>query len=153
MLGGELSGHIFFMDNFFGHDDAAYACLRLLTFLEKHHETMSQTCTSIETHIGSPEIKLGVPDDQKINLVENLIKHDLITLWPEAKITDIDGVRLDTDELMVVIRASQNGPYITIRFEAQNEKLYNDIKVKIITLLSRYPEIDWREGINVYALK
>lgn len=153
MLGGELSGHIFFMDNFFGHDDAAYACLRLLSFLEKHHETLSQACTSIETHLGSPEIKLGVADYLKFDLVENKLKHDLNTLWPAAKMTDIDGLRLDTDQLMVVVRASQNGPYITVRFEGRDEKIYNEVKVKLIRLLKQHPEIDWTNTTNAYALK
>lgn len=153
MLGGELSGHIFFMDNFFGHDDAAYACLRLLAFLEKHGETLSQACSSIETHVSSPEIKLGVPDELKFDLVENKIKHDLVTVWPEAKVSDLDGIRLDTDKEMIVIRPSQNGPYITIRFEGRDEKLYNEIKEKLNRLLKHHPEIDWRVAINDYALK
>lgn len=153
MLGGELSGHIFFMDNYFGHDDAAYACLRLLSFLEKHQETLSEACASIETHHSSPEIKLGVPDDIKFDLVENKLKHDLLTSWPEAKVSDIDGVRLDTSEIMVVVRPSQNGPYITIRFEGRTEVLYNETKVKINNILCRYSEINWLESTNAYALK
>lgn len=153
MLGGELSGHIFFMDNFFGHDDAAYACLRLLTFLEKHHESLSTACSSIETHLGSPEIKLGVSDALKFDLVENKIKHDLFVAWPEAKETIIDGVRLDMSDRMVVIRASQNGPYITIRFEGLDEKIYNETREKIQKILRRYSEIDWRDSVNVSALK
>ncbi len=152
LLGGELSGHIFFMDNFFGHDDAAYACLRLLSFLEKHHETLSQACASIETHISSPEIKLGVPDNLKFDLVENRIRHDLVTAWPEAKVTDIDGIRLDTEKIMVVVRASQNGPYITVRFEGTDQKLYNETKDKLNNLLKRHLEIDWEDTINGYAL-
>jgi phosphomannomutase/phosphoglucomutase len=153
VLGGELSGHIFFMDNFFGHDDAAYACLRLLTFLEKHKESLSAACASIETHVGSPEIKLGVPDGLKFDLVEDKLKHDLITAWPDAKMTDIDGVRLDTKEIMVVMRASQNGPYITVRFEGQSEKIYNETRNKINKILKQYSEIDWVDATNIYALK
>ncbi len=153
MLGGELSGHIFFMDNYFGHDDAAYACLRLLSFLENHNETLSEATASIETHIGSPEIKLGVPDDEKFNLIDKLIRHDLFVTWPHAKITDLDGIRLDTNDLMVVVRASQNGPYITVRFEGKNEKLYNEIIVKLSKILSAYPIINWTDNVNGYVLK
>ncbi len=153
MLGGELSGHIFFMDNFFGHDDAAYACLRLLTFLENHHETLSEATASIETHIGSPEIKLGVPDDLKFDLVEKQIRHDLFVAWPHAKVSDLDGIRLDMDDNMVVVRASQNGPYITVRFEGKNEKLYNETRTKITQILSNYPIINWSDNINGYELK
>ncbi len=153
MLGGELSGHIFFMDNFFGHDDAAYACLRLLTFLEKHNETLSTACNTIETHVSSPEIKLGVPDDVKFDLVEHKIRHDLSILWPDSKINEIDGLRLDTPKTMVVVRPSQNGPYITVRFEGTDEKLYNETKSNLFRLLQKYPEIDWKNTINGDALK
>lgn len=153
MLGGELSGHLFFADNFFGHDDAAYACLRLLTFLETHHQTLSQACAAIETHISSPEIKIGVPDDQKFDLVENKIRHDLVTAWPEAQLTHLDGLRLDTGQIMVVVRASQNGPYLTIRFEGLDQKLYNETKVKLNQILHQYSEINWSDSINLYALQ
>ncbi|KKU08356.1 MAG: putative phosphomannomutase [Candidatus Collierbacteria bacterium GW2011_GWC2_45_40] len=140
------------MDNFFGHDDAAYACLRLLSFLEKHHETLADACSSIETHISSPEIKLGVPDNLKFDLVENRIRHDLVATWPEAKAIDIDGIRLDTEKVMVVVRASQNGPYITVRFEGTDQKLYNETKDKLNNLLRQHLEIDWTDTINGYAL-
>lgn len=153
MLGGELSGHIFFMDNFFGHDDAAYACLRLLSFLEKHGETLAEACASIETHLGSPEIKLGVPDDLKLALVEDKIRHDLLIAWPHAKLSDLDGIRLDSEDSMVVVRPSQNGPYITIRFEGRDEKIYNETKAKITKMLLQYPEIDWLHTTNAYALR
>lgn len=151
-LGGELSGHIFFMDNYFGHDDAAYACLRLLTFLERHHETLSEAISSIESRIGSPEIKLGVPDEIKFDLVEKQVRHDMVTAWPEAVLTELDGIRLDGKEYMVVVRASQNGPYITVRFEAETEKLYNEIRAKLKQLLIRHGDINWDDNINGYAL-
>lgn len=153
MLGGELSGHVFFMDNFFGHDDAAFACLRLLSYLEKHGESISEVTSGIETHIGSPEIKLGVPDDQKFDLVDNKLRHDMVTAWPDATINDIDGIRLETAALMVVVRASQNGPYITVRFEAIDRKLYNDTRERLQSILSAYPVINWKDNINANALE
>ena len=152
MLGGELSGHIFFMDNFFGHDDAAYACLRLLSFLEKHGETLSEATSSFESYLGSPEIKLGVADEIKFTLVEKQLRHDLSTSWPDAKINDLDGIRIDSEEMMAVVRASQNGPYITVRFEGRSEKLYNEVRDKLKRILTAYPEIDWQDSINGYAL-
>ncbi|KKT42384.1 MAG: Phosphomannomutase [Microgenomates group bacterium GW2011_GWC1_44_37] len=153
MLGGELSGHIFFMDNYFGHDDAAYACLRLLSFLENHGESLSEAASSIETHIGSPEIKLGVPDEIKFDLVEKELKHDLVTAWPDAKVNVLDGIRLDTDDLMAVVRASQNGPYITIRFEGKNERIYNEVRDRLNQILGKYSIINWIDNINAYALE
>ena len=151
MLGGELSGHVFFMDNYFGHDDAAFACLRLLSFLEKHEETLSEVTSSFETRLGSPEIKLGVRDEIKFDLIENKLRHDLVTTWPDAKTNELDGIRLDSGDFMVVVRASQNGPYITIRFEGSNEKVYNEVRDKLKEILHRYPTINWDIGINTYA--
>jgi len=153
MLGGELSGHIFFMDNFFGHDDAAFACLRLLSFLEKQGETLSEETSSFENYLSSPEIKLGVPDQIKFDLVANKLRHELVTHWPDAKVNDLDGVRVDTKDMMTVIRASQNGPYLTVRFEGRSEKLYNEIKDKLRQILEGCPEINWANNINAYVLK
>ena len=76
----------------------------------------------------------------------------MVTAWPEAKVTDIDGIRLDTEKIMVVVRASQNGPYITVRFEGLDQKLYNETKDKLNNLLKRHLEIDWEDTINGYAL-
>ena len=64
-FGGELSGHIFFMDNFFGHDDGAYASLRLLQYLERTEQTLSQAVDALPQYISSPEIKMGLADDIK----------------------------------------------------------------------------------------
>ena len=152
LLGGELSGHIFFMDNFFGHDDAAFACLRLLSFLEKHGETLSEATSSFESYLGSPEIKLEVPDKIKFDLVENKLRHELVISWPDAKVNDMDGVRIDTEDMMSVIRASQNGPYITVRFEGRSEKIYNEVRDRLSQILKSCPEINWASNINAYAL-
>ncbi|KKT45418.1 MAG: Phosphoglucomutase/phosphomannomutase alpha/beta/alpha domain III [Candidatus Collierbacteria bacterium GW2011_GWF2_44_15] len=152
LLGGELSGHIFFLDNYFGHDDAAYACLRLLSFLERKNISLAQAATEFQGYIGSPEIKLGVDDNLKFNLVQGPIKQDLINSWPGATINELDGVRIDTPDTMVIIRASQNGPYLTARFESRTESMYNLVKSRVKDILKRRAEINWNEGVNVEAL-
>lgn len=153
VLGGELSGHIFFDDNYFGHDDAAYASLRLLSFLEEHHQSLSQAVQAISTRIGSPEIKLGAPDETKFDLVSKKIKPKLLKAWPKAKTSERDGIRLDTPEVMVVVRASQNGPYITIRFEAADSTAYNKVRQKIKHILKTFPSINWKTGVNISAIR
>ena len=151
-FGGELSGHIFFADNYFPHDDSANASLRLLDFMASENKTLSELVAELPQYIGSPEIKLGLADDIKFDFINTKIKSDLEALWPDAEFTTIDGVRADLPGKMIVIRASQNGPYITIKFEAQSESDYEQIKHDVRALLESHPEIDWSVGVNTHAI-
>lgn len=151
-FGGELSGHIFFMDNFFGHDDAAYASMRLLSYLERTNQTLDEAVAKLPKYISSPEIKLGLSDDIKFQLIADPIKNDFIKLLPNGELNEIDGIRIDTEDSMVVIRASQNGPYITIKFESKNQNGYDALKKEIATILKKYPEINWTTGSNTDSL-
>lgn len=151
-FGGELSGHIFFMDNFFGHDDAAYASLRLLSYLERTGQDLHTATSTLPKYVSSPEIKLGLADEIKFNFISGPIKQDLIALLPGGEINEVDGVRIDTKDSMVVIRASQNGPYITTKFESKTQEGYDQLKLGISSLFKKYPEIDWSTGSNTAAL-
>jgi phosphomannomutase/phosphoglucomutase len=151
-FGGELSGHIFFTDNFYGHDDGAYASLRLLQFLERKRMNLSEAVYRLPQYISSPEIKLGLADDIKFKLIDMELKDDLKSNWPDADFNSIDGIRMDTDQEMAVIRASQNGPYITIKFESNSSEKYEELKSKLKEILIKYPEIDWSQGSNTHAL-
>jgi len=151
-FGGELSGHIFFMDNFYGHDDAAFASLRLLSYLERKQQKLSQAVAELPQYVSSPEIKLGLADDIKFAFIDSQIKADLTNLLPTAEINTVDGVRLDTTNQMVVVRASQNGPYITIKFEAKDQEGYDHLKTSLKKIMSSHPEIDWQSGVNTHAL-
>jgi phosphomannomutase / phosphoglucomutase len=151
-FGGELSGHIFFMDNFYGHDDAAYACLRLLSYLERKDIKLSQAVTELPQYISSPEIKLGLPDEVKFQLIDQEITGDFKKHWPEAKYTAIDGIRMDLPEKMAIIRASQNGPYVTVKFEAKTKEQYQELKEELKSILKQYPAVNWQEGSNTHAL-
>lgn len=148
-FGGELSGHIFFMDNFFGHDDAAYASLRLLSYLERTNQTLHQAVEKLPKYFSSPEIKLGIADDIKTQFISGPIKEELIKIIPEGEIDQTDGIRLDTKDKMVVIRASQNGPYLTIKFESTTQNGFDELKIEIAKMLKQYSEIDWSSGSNV----
>lgn len=152
-FGGELSGHMFFMDNFYGHDDTGFATLRLLNYMKKHNLTLKQAVDELPKYISSPEIKLGLADDIKFKLISEKISVDIKALYPDAKYVDIDGFRADTKDEMVIIRASQNGPYITIKFEGRTQEQYDNLKVKIREILKKYPEIDWAQGVNIHAFE
>ncbi len=151
-FGGELSGHIFFMDNFYGHDDGAYASLRLLQYLERKKQTLSEAAGQLSVYISSPEIKFGLADDIKFEFIQTKIKDEFKAQWPDAKYIDIDGIRMDTQNEMAIIRASQNGPYITVKFEGKTQEQYDHVKTILRTMLKKYPEVDWTQGVNTHAL-
>jgi len=149
---GELSGHFFFSADFYNHDDGAYSTLYLLDYLTKSGKSFSEIIDSLPKYISSPEIKIFCADDKKVLLVNKIVdilKED----FKEAKIIDDeragDGVRMDRKDCMFVIRYSQNGPYITIKFEAKEVSEYEKLKMYINDLLHRFSEIDWASKINV----
>lgn len=150
-FGGELSGHFFFMDNFYGHDDGAFSTLRLLQYLHRTKTSLKEALLDIPKYISSPEIKLGLADEVKFNLVNNEIAGDIRKLFPDAQYTAIDGFRADTQDKMVIIRASQNGPYITIKFEGKTQEQYDQLKQSIKKILEKYDQIIWSEGVNTHA--
>lgn len=152
-FGGELSGHFFFMDNWYGHDDAAYATLRLLAYLKRQHQTLKQAVAGLPKYFSSPEIKLGLPDEIKFKFIKDTLGPEITTWFNQPEIVDIDGVRLDTPSQMVVVRASQNGPYMTVKFEAKTQAEYDSLKLKLNKLFKSHPEIDWSYGVNVDALR
>ncbi len=149
---GELSGHFFFSADFYNHDDGCYATLRLLSYLARSGQNLHEAINKLPKYISSPEIKIYCADDKKrglINKISPLLKRD----HPLAKIIDDeragDGIRLETDTSMFVIRYSQNGPYITVKFEAKTEKEYNKLKKYLNKLLHQFPEVNWDNEIKV----
>lgn len=151
-FGGEVSGHFFFVDNFYGHDDGAIASLRLLAYLTRVKKTLSQVIAELPHYIGSPEIKLGCPDAIKFALVSDKIGGEIKKLYPDAKYVEIDGVRMDTEKEMLIVRASQNGPYITIKFEGKTQDTYDLLKKQVTGILHSFKEIDFASGVNTSAL-
>lgn len=151
-FGGELSGHFFFLDNFYGHDDGAIASLRLLAYLTRVNKSLKQAVDELPHYVTSPEIKLTCPDDVKFKLINGKITKEVKRLYPDASYVEIDGIRMDTKEEMLVIRASQNGPYITVKYEAKTKDAYNALKQQISKLLHSCPEIDFSKGTNTNEL-
>ncbi|MCD4704528.1 phosphomannomutase/phosphoglucomutase [bacterium] len=158
-FGGELSGHFFFNDNAYGHDDGSYAALRVLEYLSEKDLSLSQLYQSFPKFISSPEVKIGCPDDKKQDVIKELsikFKAD----FADAKITDDsvipgdDGVRADFEDGMMVFRYSQNGPYITIKFEAKDKKVYEERKKYVREMLKGYSEMIWEDElcVNLEAL-
>lgn len=152
VLIGELSGHFFFSKDYYNHDDGLYSAMRVLRFLDRTNQTLSSAVGALPQYISSPEIKLYCADKQKVGFIKKIsvvLKRD----HPKAIIVDDeragDGIRLDLPASMFVIRYSQNGPYITIKFEAKEQKEYDELKAYISQLLHEHDEIDWSSSINV----
>jgi len=152
---GELSGHFFFSADFYNHEDGIYSMLSLLDYLSKTGKSLSEIISPIPRYISSPEIKVGCPDELKVGLMGKIgakLRQD----FPNVKIIDDeragDGARFETDNSMFVVRYSQNGPYLTIKFEAKEQKEYDELKKYISELLHSYKEIDWGFGVNIESL-
>ena len=153
-FGGELSGHFFFADNAYGHDDGTYATLRILEYLSERKMTLSELYESFPKFISSPEIKIGCPDDKKKGVIANLSKR-FKKDYPKAQITDDsvipgdDGVRADFEDGMMVFRYSQNGPYITVKFEAKSKKVFEERRRYVSHMLHSYPDMIWEDQLCV----
>ncbi len=126
-LAGEMSGHIFFNDKFFGYDDALYAGLRLLEIITKSGKKVSELLSDIPKTYSTPEIRFDCPDDLKFKVTE-IVK---TKLQNENKIIDIDGVRVEYPDGWGLVRASNTQPALVLRFEANSEERLNEIKEKI----------------------
>jgi len=152
IFGGELSGHFFFCDNFYGHDDGAIASLRLLAYLTRINQSLKDAISKLPYYFSSPEIKVGCADIIKFSVVTNKIGGEIKKLYPTAKYVEIDGVRMDTEEEMMIVRASQNGPYLTIKFEGKSKEKYDQLKSQIGKILHSLKEVDFKSGVNVSSL-
>ena len=117
LLAGEMSGHIFFADRFFGFDDAIYAGARLLEILSQKNKPISSLFFDIPKTESTPEIRVTCSDSTKFNLIDKLKKS-----FSTYKINTIDGIRIEFKSGWALVRASNTQPAIVMRFEANTKK-------------------------------
>lgn len=117
LLAGEMSGHIFFADRYFGYDDAIYASLRLLEILSKTGRKLSDLLADLPRTYTTPEIRVDCPDRIKFRVVEAVREHFRKT----HDIIAIDGVRVTFADGWGLLRASNTQPVLVLRFEATTE--------------------------------
>ena len=151
---GELSGHFFFSEDFYNHDDGAYSTLRLVQAVSRSDKSLSHMVKGLPAYISSPQIHVYCDDSKKVKLVEE-IAGKLRADYPKAEVIDDeragDGLRLEMLDSMFVLRYSQNGPYIVIKFEARNTENYEKLRRYILETLKSYTELNWdpKNKINV----
>jgi phosphomannomutase/phosphoglucomutase len=123
-LAGEMSGHMFFADRYFGFDDATYAGARLLEILSRTDEPLSHLLASLPRTVYTPEIRLDCPDEQKFGVVQALTENFKKT----HEVIDVDGARIIFPHGWGLVRASNTQPVLVLRFEAENEQRLQEIR-------------------------
>ena len=113
-VAGEMSGHMFFSEGFYGHDDALYGAARLLRILADSGQTVAQALADVPELVSTPEIRVDVPEELKFGLVDRAVKH----FRAEHDVIDVDGVRVLFGDGWGLIRASNTQPVIVARYEA-----------------------------------
>jgi phosphomannomutase/phosphoglucomutase len=116
LLAGEMSGHMFFADRYYGYDDAVYASLRLMELLANAERPLSALLADLPKTVSTPEIRIDCPDDKKFLIAERAKEY----FRRYYDIIDVDGVRIQFPEGWGLIRASNTQPALVLRFEAQS---------------------------------
>ena len=129
LLGGEMSGHMFFADRYFGFDDAIYAAGRLLEILSKSDSKLSELLADVPNTFNTPEIRVDCPDKIKFDVVEQVKNY---FSKKNYDINDIDGMRITFDDGWALVRASNTQPALVLRFESTSQERLNEIQ-KMIT--------------------
>ncbi|QQR54324.1 phosphomannomutase/phosphoglucomutase [Candidatus Peregrinibacteria bacterium] len=139
LLGGEISGHLFFAENYHGFDDAFLGAARLLELLSKSQVPFSELYKDVPVTACTPEFKSPCPDDKKFAIVQQIQKN----LTQKYPCITLDGVRVNFDaQSWGAVRCSNTSPNLTLRFEAPNETRLKEIIKLMLEELEKYPEID-----------
>ena len=134
LLGGEMSGHIFFNDDWYGFDDAIYSALRMIEVLSKNKLTPHEVFNSYPKHFSTPEINLKVPEEVKFKIIDEL---KILTNSSGYMLIDIDGIRLENENSWGLVRASNTSPNLVLRFEGKTESDLLEIKNYFKQILSK----------------
>ncbi|MCX7553858.1 phosphomannomutase/phosphoglucomutase [Marinicella sp. S1101] len=131
-LAGEMSGHFFFNERWFGFDDGIYAAARLLEILDQEEDTPEEVFLTLPNSVNTPELKVHMKEGEHYKFMEDFV--DKAT-FPDAKITTIDGIRADFAQGWGLVRCSNTTPCLVIRFDADNEETLERIQEEFRTQL------------------
>jgi phosphomannomutase / phosphoglucomutase len=139
LLAGEMSGHVFFADRYFGYDDALYATIRLLEILSRTGKKLSELLSDVPKTYSTPEIRVDCPDAVKVRVV-NAVK---TYFQDKYDMIDIDGLRISFPDGWGLLRSSNTQPVLVLRFEAATEKCLLEIRRIFETVLDeKMAELD-----------
>lgn len=124
-LAGEMSGHIFFKDRWYGFDDAIYSGARLLQILAAQDDSSDAVFNSIPDSVNTPELKIYVSDDEKFALMNDIISR---AKFDDGQMNTIDGLRVNFQDGWGLVRPSNTTPCLVLRFEAENESALTKIQ-------------------------
>ena len=123
-----MSGHMFFADRWPGFDDAIYAAARLLEIVAREGRTLGEMLADVPRTFSTPEIRVDCPDAVKFDVVHRVLSR----YRPTHDVVDIDGARISFgDEAWGLCRASNTGPILVLRFEAQSEARRDEIRREV----------------------
>ncbi|RYZ04790.1 MAG: phosphomannomutase/phosphoglucomutase [Myxococcales bacterium] len=127
-VAGEMSGHFFFADRYYGYDDAIYAGLRMLELLTNQDKPLSALLEALPTRHFTPELRSDCPDDKKFAVIEGLRR----ALKDRGSVNELDGVRVTYDDgAWALVRASNTGPILVLRFEAPSAERLSSIRTDV----------------------
>jgi phosphomannomutase/phosphoglucomutase len=132
-LAGEMSGHMFFGDRYYGYDDALYSACRLIEIVARSGKPLSAQLANIPKMVSTPEIRVDTPDEAKFAIVAEVAAH----FKSRYKTLDIDGVRVLFSQGWGLVRASNTQPVLVMRFEAENEELLQKYQTEMETVVRR----------------
>lgn len=127
ILAGEMSGHLFFADRYFGYDDALYAACRLLEILSKDQKPLSSYLEDLPPAVATPEIRVPCPEEKKFRVVDKVLE----SFKQTHPVIDVDGARVLFQEGWGLVRASNTSPVLVLRFEAKDPEGLNRIQASV----------------------
>jgi phosphomannomutase/phosphomannomutase/phosphoglucomutase len=130
---GEMSGHMFFADDYYGFDDALYAGARLIALLSHSRQTIEEMLADVSRYYSTPEIRISSTDDNKFEIVDQVLAH----FRTKYQIIDIDGARIIFPDGWGLVRASNTGPELIVRCEGKTPEALEAIKNELFGFLSK----------------
>jgi len=145
VFAGEMSGHMFFADEYYGYDDAIYAAARLLRLLSNTERTLSELLRDVPRYFATPEIRVPCPDERKFEVVRELVRR----FRQDHEVVDVDGARVIFPDGWGLVRASNTQPVLVVRAEGRTQEALRRIQRTLEEALRTFPEcgpIDWMEA-------
>jgi phosphomannomutase/phosphoglucomutase len=139
LLAGEMSGHIFFNDDWYGFDDGHYAGVRIIDLINRSNSSIDEMISELPKSFSTPELNIYASDDSKFDIVKKFAEECSL----DGKKITIDGLRIEFSNGWGLLRASNTTPKLVLRFEGSSEIDLNEIQENFMNEFKRIcPEID-----------